>query len=214
MDVRLQAVNPDRFDAAEMNGFEEITSVGLWRLFLRDIHRNHSPGNAFGQTLSANIAHRLQLLEFETALLLRHKEAPRSTLHVSVVTFKIHQHAVLCHSILEGLGAHFWRFQTGNVITAAAPAKRVPTRSWRAAIIKTCYPNIDPIQLGQLTDELEQLTAWRDKIHLDANQPWQAIDYNALTFEHCFNPTYELFRRLLTTLNPTWPADTCLNEDI
>lgn len=43
---------------------------------------------------------------------------------------------------------------------------------------------------------------------------WGSGPANALTFEDCFNPTYELLRCLLTPLNPAWPAGTCLNEDI
>ena len=216
--MRLHAVSPDRIKEDQRVGFEAPIAVGVWTVYLRTLHRAVTPGYPFGNVLSSNIAHRLQLLEFETALILHHRDSVRddhhSSLHASVLTLKIHQHVVLCHSILEGIGSHIKRHlaqQAGRQVNAA---HRVRAPEWRAAILDSCFADLSQDDRALLQAQLKGLTAWRDRIHLDTVLPYAQMHYHDFDVEGCFVPTYNLFKRILSTMNAQLPAGTCLNEII
>jgi hypothetical protein len=207
--MRLHAVSPDRIQEDLRLGFEEPNAVDVWRAYLRDLHRAHTPGYAFGHVLSSNLGHRLQLLEFETALLLHRCDTMRNnnhaSLHVCVLVLKIHQHVVLCHSILEGIGSHLKRHLDRQ-------AGRQVNPEWRAAILNSCFSGLNRVDRALLLAEFEGLTARRDKIHLDAVNPLARMHYHDFDVKRVFIPTYNLFKRTLSTMNAQLPAGTCLNE--
>lgn len=216
--MRLHAVSPDRIIPEQLFGFEAPNNVDTWRAYLSQITNTHTPGSAFGDTLTANLAHRLQLLEFETALLLHHKESVaqhhHSALHESVLVLKIHQHIVLCHSILEGIGSHFNRFRRAQNGHPVVLDDKVPAKKCRNAILALCFPDLAQADRATLTTQFETLTDRRDRIHLDTVKPGARMHFHDFGIENAFVPTYALFRRILTAMNPRWPDETCLNEQI
>lgn len=169
------------------------------------------------ERLIGNLSHRLQLLEFETALLLHYRDMAAlqaATLHICVLRLKIHQHAVLCHSILEGIGSHLRRADLHRQQQAFNPANYVSAERWRAAIIGTCFNHLPQQDKDILNSDLVGLAHRRDRVHLDRFVATAPLHYNIFTIPNCFEPTYHLFRRVMGGFNLNWPADTCLNENI
>jgi len=214
--MRLHAVSPERIREDQRLGFEEPNAADVWRAYLSALHHAQTPGYAFGHVLSSNLAHRLQLLEFETALILHHRDTMRNfdqaSLHVCVLVLKIHQHVVLCHSILEGIGSHLKRHTDRRAGRQVNPANRTRAPEWRAAILNSCFAGLNRPDRALLLAEFENLTSRRDKIHLDTVHPLARMHYHDFDIQGVFIPTYNLFKRILTTMNGQLPAGTCLNE--
>lgn len=215
--MRLHAHEPENVVEAARTSFVMPTGVDDWRAYLRTIARTYALGYPMAPQLSGNLAHRFQLLEFETAILLHFRETSeahgRSTLHVSVLSLKIHQHVLLCHAILEGIGSHLTRFHARQRNQPVNEQQQVGAPTWRAAILNACFAALDRQARNALRQELEQMTAWRDMLHLDRLTPGGALHFNVFTIADCFDPTYSVFRRIMSQLNNNWPARTCLNED-
>jgi hypothetical protein len=213
--MRLQAIarraDDDGFDPS----FVAVNLISDWMAYLDAIQPVASSEARLPAALRRNLGHRLQLLEFETALLLLDLDTKRSfpgcsTLFETASVFKIHQFTVLTNTVLEGIGAHFYRVQ--RVAAGETPRNRLTADEWRIALIRDVLGREDfPIAEAQLSADVRQLTDWRNLAHLD--RPSEDIHFNEFTYDACFIPAYKTFRVVLKALNPDFP-ETCLNEEL
>jgi hypothetical protein len=67
---------------------------------------------------------------------------------------------------------------------------------------------------AEIRRRLKDITGWRDKIHLDRFVPDDDLHFKLFEFRECYIPTYKTFRMVLTALNPDWPDNCCLNEEL
>ena len=213
--MRLHAYSPEYVEEAHRTGFVPTTLVADWRQYLEAANAV-APAYHLQASLIGNLTHRLQLLEFETALLLHYRDhAPqRQTLFQPVLSLKIHQHILLCHSILEGVGSHFKRATDHAAGRPVDLGQRFRPEHWHPALIVAAFPAFDANEAAVLTTELQELKGWRDRIHMDTVNPAAELDILAFTVNGRFVPAYRLFRRVMTAINPEWPVGTCLNEEV
>lgn len=213
--MRLHAYSPEHVEEAHRTGFISTTLVARWRQYLLAAN-NITPAYHLQDRLVSNLTHRLQLLEFETALLLHYRDhAPqRQTLFQPVLSLKIHQHIVLCHAILEGMGSHFMRAADSAAGRPVVLERRFRPDQWHPAIITAAFPAYKANETVALTSELEDLKSWRDRIHMDTVNPGAALDILTFTVDGRFEPAYRLFRKVMTAINTDWPDGTCLNEEV
>lgn len=217
---RLQAiaadVTADDFDSS----FVAPQNVDTWVRYLGQIRPSLNPLRLMHARVRRNLGYRIQMMEFEGALLLLNREtrerfAGRSTLHETISCMKIHQFAVLAHSVLEGLGAHFWRVRReadGHAVNEAAPVR---TNFWRPELADEILrlPNAPAKNRQELIDQLTAITSIRDRIHLDTVEIDYPLHINELTYADSFVPTYNTFKEIMSVLNAHWPR-CCLNEGI
>lgn len=213
--MRLHAYSPEHVEEAHRTGFVPTTLVADWRQYLEAANAI-SPAYHLQARLIGNLAHRLQLLEFETALLLHYRDhAPqRQTLFQPVLSLKIHQHILLCHAILEGMGSHFKRAADSTAGRPVDLGRRFRPEHWHPALIVAAFPAYNANETAALIAELQELKGWRDRIHMDTVNPAAELDILAFTVNGRFEPAYRLFRRVMTAINPAWPEGTCLNEEV
>jgi len=217
--MRLHAQEPANIEQNFQNDFVMPTEVATWRQYLTAGATAHTRHYNIQHKLQGNLAHRFQILEFETALLLHYKERLQAvpqgfTLHTVVASLKIHQHAVLCHAILEGLASHLRRALVISNNKSVSLTKQIRPHEWRPALLATCFPNLQGNQRQSLDGRLKDLTEWRNRIHMDTVRPTQALHYNEFTISNRFEPTYRLFQEVMTAFNANFPTGTCLNETI
>lgn len=219
--VRLHAQTPDVIDANAQRSFVCPTLIDVWMRFLHGIRPTIRPERRIAERQRRNIGHRLQSLEFDTALLLHDLETRRllgnATLHETVMRLKIHQCCVTVHSVLEGIGSHLVRVSDGvRNGGQIGDNTRIGAPRWRKAlsIEVTAGQQDHNLSRREIRERLEQLTSWRDRIHLDRIDPNEALHFNEFGYNECFIPTYQTARLVLNALNPNWPDATCLNEDI
>lgn len=217
--MRLHAQEPANIDQNFRDSFVMPTEVGAWRQYLNAGAAAHTAHYALQDRLLGNLAHRFQILEFETALLLNYRDRiqavpPGFTLHTVVASLKIHQHVVLCHAILEGLASHFKRAIDHANNRPVALAQQIGPHEWRPALLDTCFPALPAQQRQALDSRLVDLKGWRDRIHMDTVRPNHALHFNEFTIPARFEPSYRLFREVMTAFNANLPNGTCLNEPI
>ncbi|MBI1365416.1 MAG: hypothetical protein GC153_05605 [Alphaproteobacteria bacterium] len=173
------------------------TCVQTWEEYLGGIE-----GITFTHALKKNIAHRLQMAEFEAALILQHKiirtetNNQRGTLLETVLRFKIHYFCILSNSILEGIG---------SCIARKPLLRKLHTSEWQNALAHKA--NISK-------QRITAITSIRDKIHLDRINKDSVSQFNQLSYDDCFVPTYDTFKEVMTAMNADWPANCVLNETI
>jgi hypothetical protein len=219
--MRLQAISASVNDEGFDSSFIQPTLIDRWTSYLSGIRPRLCADKVLSERLRRNIGHRMQLLEFECALLLLNLETQRafsnrSTLHETVSVMKMQQVSVLVHSVLEGIAGHLVRVAKSSRGELVSEEKKIDIGTWRTALIdevmaSTTAPVLTP---AELEARLVDLTDWRNKLHLDRIEPHDPLHFNAFTYASCFIPAYQTLRFILTALNPTWPEGTCLNEDL
>lgn len=215
---RLQAQSVGIDDDAFAPGFVSPTLINEWVRYLAQIRPNVGQDQTIPERHRRNIGYRLQLMEFECALILLNIETQRrfrngSTLHSTVAAFKNHQFIVLAHSVLEGIGAHIFRVASqvgGHEVDAR---RRVNTADWQAALVRQLLPQDDEAAHNAKRSQLENLFNWRNLIHMDRVELNDPLHFDQLYGVDRFVDAYNIFRSIMTGLNPRWPQ-TCLNEDI
>lgn len=218
---RLQAVIAHVDDAEFVRGFVSPTLIDPWVRYLGRIRPRADAADRIPARHRRNIGYRLQLAEFECALLLLNLETRRafngaSTLHETISSMKIHQFIVLAHSVLEGIGSHLVRTNQRVLGRAVNPNDRIAPRIWRPALADEVLASVAPpaIARNNLIARLEDLTSWRDRIHLDRIEPHDPLHINEFDNAGRFIPAHQTLRMVLSALSPNWPPDTCLNEDV
>lgn len=217
---RLLAFSKHIDDPDFQPNFACPTLVDRWVAFLGQIHPHANPKALIEERQRRNLGYRLQLMEFECALLLLDFEVKKrsrgySTLHETISRMKIHQFAVLAHSVLEGIASHIYRVNEVSHGRSVDPRDRVPVAKWRSVLAdemlnsdqKPEFPN------NELLDNLEQITKWRDRVHLDRIELDDPLHFDEFTYKDSFIPTYQTFRAVLTALSSKWP-ESCLNEEL
>jgi hypothetical protein len=131
-----------------------------------------------------------------------------------VLSLKIHQHIMLCHAVLEGMGSHFNRAAARDAGRPVGLARKFHPDQWHSALIAATFTAYDADEKAALTGQLQELKNWRDRIHMDTVNPEVALDIRIFTVNGRFEPAYRLFRRIMTAVNPDWPEGTCLNEEV
>lgn len=200
-------------------GFECPTPVGVWSNALGQIRHTGIQAVVLVGTPRQNIAYRLQLLEFDCALLLLDMDAHAApgvapTLHATVSGMKTQQVAVGMHSVLEGIGSRLFSVQRQHLNLPFAAGSKVKAPSWKARLAVEVASQADQ-QLGLTKQgvraDLDAITDWRDRVHMDTLQSIDPLHFNEFTYANCFVPTYRTFRTVLTSLIQDMP-DTCLDE--
>lgn len=218
--LRIHAQPAARIEEAAQIGFVAPTSIAEWMDYLNAIRSTAILDGRMPERLRRNIGHKLQSLEFETAMILHYLEVHGVrgvTLHETVLRMKIHQCCVAIHMILEGIGSHLARLddqaRTGN---AGDPNRKIGAPRWRKALVEhvTIGQNALALSKSDIRECLENITEWRDKIHLDRFFPDDELHFNQFNLSGCYIPTYRTFRMILSALNSAWPDDCCLNEDL
>ena len=207
--MRLKVVAVD--DVANAGGFYAPTSADAWRTYLRQIRHPEHNEYTINEPLLGNLAHRFQLLEFETALLLCDFEVRRirgnhPTLHETVKRFKIHQLTFLSFSILEGIGAHLWRAQRQGVGNPGG------ARQWQDCLAAVVSREHQAYPIGQVSQDLQNITEWRDMIHLDRPQEDAGLQFNRFDYDRVLLPCYRSFIQMLDCLNDNWPENCVFAE--
>lgn len=217
--LRLHAVTASVTKEGFHGGFAKPTSIDLWVRYLGGIKPRLSPDNLLSETLRRNIGHRMQLLEFECGLLLLNLETQQtfsnsSTLHETISRMKMQQVSVIAHSILEGIGCHLVRVSGKSRGDPASEENRIDGDTWRAALHDEVMASATvPARTGaDLKRRLVDLTNWRDRLHLI--DPHDPIHLEEFSYASCFIPAHQSFRFILNVLNPKWPPETCLNDDL
>ncbi|MCF6112214.1 hypothetical protein [Mesorhizobium muleiense] len=205
-------------DVGYYGGFVATASVDEWVAFLGSIVPSTNPLQVMPPLQRRNLGYRLQLMEFDCALLLLDRESTApfySTLHGSVRSMKIQQICVLAHSILEGVGAHLWRAGQTAANLPVNPANKVRVTLWQPALVADVMGSQNPPQTtaAALSAQLAGITGWRDRVHMDRFEPNDGLHFNEFTYAAAFDPTYRTFRMALSAIAQPWP-DTCLNEVI
>jgi hypothetical protein len=215
---RLVAREERITDVGFTGGFVATTAIDDWVAFLGSFLPIADPTQPLPLLQRRNLGYRLQLMEFDCALLLLDRESRgpgpfNSTLHSSVSSMKIHQFCVLAHGILEGIGAHLWRVDRRVAGLPVNPANKVSPHIWRPILVNEVlnHPAAPAMTVAVLSGQLEDIKQWRDRVHLDIFDPAEGSHFNDFTYPAAFVPTYRTFRAALTALAANWPA-TCLNE--
>lgn len=218
---RLQALIAHVDDADFVHGFVAPTLIDPWVRYLERIRPRADPTDLIPPRHRRNIGYRLQLAEFECALLLLNLETQRqfngaSTLHGTISSMKMHQFVVLTHSVLEGIGAHLVRVHRRMQGQAVNPNDKIATRIWRPALVDEVLNSAQPppIARADLIARLQDLTDWRDRIHMDRIEPHDPLHINEFDNAGRFIPAHQTFRMILSGLSPNWPPETCLNEHV
>ncbi len=216
---RLQARTADINDEGFEAGFVAPTLIKDWVKYLNKIRPASDPEKRIADRHKRNIGYRLQLIEFECALIILHIETMRhrksSTLHSTVFAFKNHQFMILANSILEGIGAHLFRVSSMAAGKNIAPGNKIQTLEWRGALINQINPpdgRNDEVR-KYLDNQLSTLSNWRNLIHMDRIDADGPLDFDKLYGPDKFVIAYNTFRDVMTKLNPDWPK-TCLNEKL
>jgi hypothetical protein len=211
---RLRALMADQVPEGTKSRLSPPTHVKEWERFIDKIRPANQPEIKINTKLRQNVAHRFQLLEFETALLLCASESYAKSgfiiINPSVHRLKIHQFCVIANSILEGIGSHFYKVQH------AGRGTEVNTDGWRKALKTEIVYNRKNLGLNKtvINNKIKSITDWRDKIHLDNIEKDDQIQYSQFSFDKCFRPSYKAFHTVISALNPSWPENCCLNESI
>lgn len=215
-------VSPHSIIDGHQNAFVMPTSAATWKQYLRRCfkHSKKPP-----KALVDNLAHRLQLLEIEAAIILADLEATergRSLVHETVGRFKSHQFAVGAHSILEGMGSHFYRssisMRTGREMDYST---KVRAPIWRTALVREFAHALEqgyeislprPVRKN-ITGQLEDLTDIRDALHQDRISPLDEIDFHKFEYARAFRPAFTVLATILRGLDPSLPEGTPFNEN-
>lgn len=219
--MRLYAKTASITDEGFEDGFAQPTSINRWVRYLGGIKPRFSPDKLLPEKLRSNIGHRMQLLEFDCALLLLNLETHRtfinsSTLHETISLMKMQQVSVLMHSVLEGIGCHLVRISERSRGKHVSENKKIEVDTWLAVLNDEVLASatLPALAAPDLKGRLVNLTSWRDKFPLDCIEPHDPLHLDELSYASCFIPAYQSFRFILTALNPDWPPETCLNEDL
>lgn len=211
--MRIHAHDSHLIAGGGKSGFAAITNLEHWLPYLARIIKPSTPKDQVVVPLRRNLGYRLQLMEFEAAMLIYCREsidaAGKPTLHSSVLALKIHQHATLCNAVFEGIGSHLYRASRraeGRTVSDS----RVREPLWQGALLTAAYPDKSLRKAENAKARIEAVGEWRDRLHLD--RPRGDLDYNAFTLPGCFVPTYITFHEVMTNLNANWPSGTVLNE--
>ncbi|MBY0380955.1 MAG: hypothetical protein K2W78_03415 [Xanthobacteraceae bacterium] len=217
MQAIAASVKDEDFDSS----FVQPTLIDQWMKYLSGIRPRLSPDEVLSDGLQRNIGHRMQLLEFECALLLLNLETRRtfpgrSTLHETVSVMKMQQFSVLAHSVLEGIAGHLVRVAKLSRDEPVSEEKKIDVGTWRTALMEEVMASTTAPELSraELKERLVDLTGWRDKLHLDRIEPHNPLHFNEFSAASCFLPAHQSLRFILNALNPNWPPETCLNEDL
>ena len=211
---RLQAIAVDLDDEAQI-GYIPPTRIASWVAFLRRIAPYADPKRRMAERLCRNIGHRLQLLEFFAALLLLDYEVKRqsrgatSTLHETVSRMMMHQYSALATHVLEAVGTHLHRVNAGE---SNDPVSSTDD-DWISAIVEQRVGG-DRFNYARadLKEELIAMCRIRDQMTLLQVGDRESLDFESLTYEACFIPSYTTFADTLGALSPKWPKQTVLNE--
>lgn len=219
--LRLQAVSASVNDEGFDGSFVSPTLIDRWVSYLSGIKPLKHPHEGLSERLRSNIGHRMQLLEFECALLVLNLEtrrdfSGRSTLHETISVMKNQQFSVLAHSVLEGIAGHLVRVAKMSRGETVSEEKKIDVATWRAALMEEVMASATApaLSLAELEERLVDLTAWRDRLHLDRIEPHDPLHFHEFSAVNCFIPAHQSLRYILNALNPSWPAETCLNEDL
>ncbi len=184
--------------------FSSPTPVSEWERYVSEIF-NNSKCQPLHRPLLKNLAHRLQFIEVVYSILLYDSEIysanKRGTLHPTVRCFTMHTFCVCANSILEGIGAHFCR--------NGLPSKKLSAHAWHDAILDKIGVHYDCRQ--DLSSFLDNLSTFRDKIHLDRIGSTDNLHFNEFTHVKCFLPMSHSFINLLDKMNSHLPPLTILS---
>jgi len=215
--LRLHAITASVDDEDFDGSFVQPTLIDPWVRYLKGIRPRLNPDAILPERLRCNIGYRMQLLEFECALLLLNLETRsafpgRSTLHETISAMKMQQVAILAYTVLEGIAVHFVRVANAFRLQQSQE-KKVDISTWRAnlkdeVMASATAPRLTP---AELYERLVDLTGWRN---LDLIEPQKRLHIDELTYTSCFIPVHQNLRLILNALNPNWPPKTCLNEDL
>lgn len=216
---RLFALSASFEDEGFNGGFVMGTPTDRWVRMLGNIRPTVNPAQTLPARQSRNLSYRLQLMEFDCALLLLDREAwadnhPR-TLYEPVCALKIQQYCVLAHSILEGIGSHIWRVNRSARHPAVNTLENVNPKQWKAALTAEFLRSAQQPHLStrqSLQVELDAITGWRDLVHMDRFDTHAELQILALDYARVFDPAYRTFHKFLSALaGNAWPATTSLN---
>ena len=205
---------PNRWIVAEFDDDDEPyfvtpTSINQWEQYVRGIAKNNETGR-ISYILTKNLAHRFQLLEMQSCLLVCDyefaiKNRKNSTLHETLKRFNIHLFCVTAHSMLEGIGSYFYR------CTNSTPNNmKINTDGWRKALAEKV--TTDRKERADIKSKLKNLTDIRDKIHLDRIDN-DETHFSSFEYTTHFIPSFKLTRNIMSRLNSDWPEGTILNEE-
>lgn len=213
---RLLAVAKDIDDDDFSYGFVCPTLIHQWERYLRHLTRRNGIPD-IPERHRKNIGYRLQLLEFEFALLALHFEVRSryrgaSTLHETIACLKVHQFIVLCATVLEGLGSHLAR-QADTGGATADYSTSVSPRVWQAQLASTISSSISTDGATQIRNNLKLIWQWRHRIHLDRITE-DTLDVNEFLGDDRFNVARATLCSIFNALNPDWPEGSCLSEGL
>lgn len=212
--ARMAEVDEHDFEG----GFVPPVRIATWVSRLNGIKPVDAAHDRIPERHQRNIGYRLQLMEFECALLLLNIETYRrdetTTLHSTVSAMKTQQFIGLAYSVLEGIGAHLFRAEKRAAGEDVDQQRNVHTNDWHAAIVRQLVRTMPEhaVRREELHGLLAGLKAGRDRIHLDRVDPHEEeLHFDRFYPDEVFLSAYRAFRTLMGGLCPRWP-DCCLNE--